>query len=55
MIQNHERFHTARGRRRVLIVDDGVIDRAILGNMLEQDYEVLTAADGAEGLALIRQ
>ncbi len=37
-------------KRRILIVDDEEINRLMLGNILEDDYEVLLAADGSEAL-----
>ena len=37
-------------RRCVLIVDDEAVDRQLLGNMLEDDYELLYASDGVDAL-----
>ena len=48
MLKSHEKFHSANGRRQVLIVDDEPINRELLGAVLETDYEVFYAADGAE-------
>ena len=54
MLQSHEKFHSANGKRRILIADDEMINREILAQMLEEDYEILFACDGEETLALIR-
>ncbi len=40
-------------RRRVLVIDDELINREILGNILNQDYEVSYAADGQEAMDLL--
>ena len=50
-----ERPSTAGGKRRILIVDDELINREILGQILQSDYDVLFACDGAEALELIRR
>ncbi|HET7034486.1 MAG TPA: response regulator [Thermomicrobiaceae bacterium] len=40
---------------RVLVVDDDAAIRGLLGEVLrDEGYEVLEAADGAEGVALVR-
>ena len=54
MLKSHEKFHSANGRRQVLIVDDEPINRELLGAVLETDYEVFYAADGAEAMETIR-
>ena len=38
---------------RILIVDDEEVNRAILANIFEEQYEVLEAANGAEAVELI--
>ena len=43
------------GRDTVLIVDDAEVNREILKLIFEDKYRTLEAADGAEGLALLRQ
>lgn len=37
-------------RRRILIVEDEPINRRLLGKIVETNYEVLYAANGAEAL-----
>ena len=55
MLKSHEKFHSANGKRLILVADDEEINREILQYMLQDDYEVLLACDGAETLELIRQ
>lgn len=40
-------------RDRILIVDDEEVNRAILANIFEEQYEVLEASNGAEAVELI--
>ena len=41
--------------RQVLVVDDESINRAIMAELLDGDYDVLEAADGKEALEIIRE
>ena len=41
-------------RRKVLIVDDEQVNRAILGHIVEQEFEVIFAENGADALTIIR-
>lgn len=41
--------------KKIMIVDDSEINRAILKDMLEVEYETMEAADGEEALACIRR
>ena len=43
------------GRKRILIADDSELDRAVLIDHLEADYDLLEAADGAETIELLRR
>ena len=52
---NNDNFHAANVRRQVLVVDDDAVNREILGNILEQSYEVLFAENGIEALEVIRK
>ena len=47
-------IYYAKGKRRILIVDDELINREILKFILEEDYEPLTAEDGESALEIIR-
>ena len=40
--------------RRVLIVDDVALNREILGDLLEDEFDILFAADGVETLEILR-
>ena len=55
MLNTLEQFRTANGKRQILIADDEIINREILGAMLENEYEILFACDGAETMEMIRQ
>ena len=46
MFKSHEKFHSAYGRRQILIADDEAINRELLGLVLADDYELLYACDG---------
>ena len=54
MLKSHEKFHSANGKRQILIADDELINREILKEMLCSDYEIITACDGPETLQMIR-
>ncbi|MBR6114896.1 MAG: EAL domain-containing protein [Oscillospiraceae bacterium] len=55
MLKSHEKIYSVNGKRQILIVDDEQINREILGMTLEDDYDVLYAADGADALVKIRE
>lgn len=55
MLKSHERFHSKDGKRLILIVDDEMINREILGNILQNEYDLLFAKDGKEALDQIRE
>ena len=55
MLKTHEKFHSANGKRRVLIVDDELINRELLRLVLEDEFETLIATDGESALELIRR
>ncbi len=42
-------------KRKVLVVDDEMINRMMLGNIVEKNYDVLYAENGQEALEIIRQ
>ena len=54
MLKSHEKFHSANGKRQILIADDEMINREMLRQMLEDSYEVLLACDGAEAMEIAR-
>ena len=55
MLQSHDNFHSANGKRTILVVDDELINRELLRNILETEYEVITAKNGQEGLEALRE
>ncbi|MBR7189128.1 MAG: response regulator, partial [Clostridia bacterium] len=55
MLKSHEKFHASNGKRLVLVADDEQINREILGNLLQDDYEVLYAEDGQKTLQCVRE
>ena len=55
MLKSHEKFYSANGKRRILVVDDELINRELLKNVIQDEYEVLTAENGQQGLELIQQ
>ncbi|MBQ9707802.1 MAG: EAL domain-containing protein [Firmicutes bacterium] len=55
MLDSHVKFHSANGKRLILIVDDEEINREILGAILEDKYEILYAETGEEALELIKE
>ena len=40
-------------KQRVLVIEDNTVNRKVLVKILEQEYEVLEASNGADGLSLI--
>ncbi len=55
MLKAREKFHSANGKRLVLIVDDELVNRELLKLVLEDEYRTLTAADGESALEIIRE
>lgn len=55
MLKSHEKFHSANGKRLVLVAEDEEINRDLLGAVLKDDYEVLFASDGKEALRMIQE
>lgn len=45
----------SKNKERILIVDDSEMNRMILADMLEDQYEILEAADGAQGISILQQ
>lgn len=45
---------SGRIRKKILIADDVEINREILGDLLEEDYDILYASDGVETLEILR-
>lgn len=48
------KFHSATGKRQILVVEDEIINQQILGMILEETYDVLYAETGAQTLETVR-
>ncbi len=46
MLKSHDKFHSADGKRLVLVAEDEPVNREILRSILESDYEVVFAENG---------
>ncbi len=55
MLKSHEKFHSENGKRLLLIADDEFINREILREILQNDYELLFAENGEETLEVARR
>ena len=53
MPETHLKFHSVNGKRRILIVEDELINQELLRIMLSETYEILFAATGTEALKII--
>ena len=42
-------------KQKILIVDDSELNRAILADMLDDEYEIIEAEDGLQGVGLLQQ
>ena len=54
MPEKHVKFHSARGKRHVLVVEDEYINQELLRLTLQGDYELSFAGTGEEAMASIR-
>ena len=55
MLKSHERFHSANGKRLILVADDEFINREIMRSILQDDYELIFAENGEVALQKIRE
>ena len=55
MPESHLKFHSANGKRRILVVEDEFINREILGFMLRDSYDVSFAETGEMALQLLEE
>ncbi|MBR4163212.1 MAG: EAL domain-containing protein [Solobacterium sp.] len=55
MPENHKKFHAANGKRTILVADDEMINRELLGGVLRSEYEVITAQDGEEAIRYLTE
>lgn len=54
MQEGNLKFNPVNGRRRILVVEDEPINQELLTFILKDVYEVITAADGASALEIVR-
>ena len=52
---SQQQVYSVSGRRLILVAEDEMINREILGEILRKDYEVLMACDGAQAMDMIRE
>ena len=55
MPESHLKFHSANGKRRILVVEDEFINREILSYMLQETYEVVPAETGGQALEILEE
>ncbi len=53
MFDTHVKFHSTNGKRSLLVVEDELINREMLGIVLEDSYDMIYAATGAEALNVL--
>ena len=53
MSEGHLDFHDAKGRRRILVIEDEFINREILGFLLSDTYDLAFAETGEQALAIL--
>lgn len=53
MADTHDKFHSVNGKRQILVADDEMINREILGTILRNDYDIIYAEDGLETMRLV--
>ena len=55
MPESHLKFHSANGKRRILVIEDEFINREILGYMLRDSYDLIFAETGTKALELLEE
>ena len=55
MPESRVKFHSINGKRRILVVDDEMINREILGNILSESYDIVFACSGTEAIEIMQQ
>ena len=53
MLDSQNRSNLTYGKRQILVADDEIVNREILGAILQSEYEVLFACDGREAIDLV--
>lgn len=55
MLKSHVKFHSIAGKRLVLIVDDEIVNREMLRNIIQNDFDVVMAEDGEKAVEKIKE
>ena len=55
MLKSNDKFHSVNGKRLILVADDEIINRMLLGEILSDEFEVIYAEDGTKALEEVRQ
>ena len=55
MLKSHEKFHSVDGKRQILVVDDEMINRELMGIVLQSEYEIIFAENGQQAMDLIHE
>lgn len=54
-LEDRQTRGAANDRRKLLIVEDNIINREILTELLEDEYDIFTASNGEEGLQMLSE
>lgn len=54
MFETHLKFYSSNGKRRILLVEDELINQEVLRQMLQDDYEIITVGTGGDALDVLR-
>ena len=53
MPESHLKFHSSNGKRKILVIEDELINREILGYMLQDSYNVIFAETGRQAQTIL--
>ncbi len=53
-LQRIERFYGTKNRKKLLVIDDSEVSRGVIHGMFKDQYEILEAENGIEGLELLK-
>ena len=55
MPETYLKFHSSNGKRRILLIEDEIINQELLKMILQESYEILLADTGRAALDLVRE
>ena len=55
MDKEKDTFYSQSAKRRILVVEDQQLNREILKNILDTDYEVILASDGEQANVMLQK